>query len=99
MTQRTTTQNASLHVYTKLLADGLNDAGYDVNTTITVPVSFTSETVKEYMFKPIMRALYPEKVSTTELSTTEIQEVYENLNRLTGEKFGVSMPWPSNEDG
>lgn len=98
MSQRTPTQNASLHVYARLLAEGLNDAGYDVQTVITVPVSFTDKTVKKYMIKPIMKALYPDYESTTELSTTEIQEVYENLNRLTGEKFGVSIPWPSNEN-
>ena len=82
------------------LAWTLNEGGFDVRETITVPVDFTPETVKEYFFKPVMRALFPGKTSTTELSTTEIQTVYENLNRLTSEKFGIGLQWPShlNED-
>ena len=97
MTKRTLTQNASLHVYLEQLAWTLNEGGYDVRETITMPVDFTKETVKEYMFKPIMKALYPDKLSTKELSTVEIQEVYENLNRLTSEKFGIGIDWPSND--
>lgn len=97
MTQRTISQNSAAHLYFSQLANALNDAGYDVGTTIKVPVDFTSETVKEYMFKPIMIALYPEKTSTTELSTVEIQKVYENLNRMTCDKFGIGLAFPSYE--
>ena len=95
--KRTLSQNSAIHLYFTRLSDALNDGGYDVNTTIKVPVSFTSETVKKYMFKPIMKALYPDKTSTTELSTTEIQIVYENLNRLTSEKFGIGIDLPSEQ--
>ncbi len=94
MTKRTPPQNASLHVYCTLLAKALNEAGYDVGTTIQVPVDFTKDTVKEYMVRPIMTALHPDKDSTTQLDTVEIQNVYEHLNRLTAEKFGISIPWP-----
>jgi len=103
--KRTNTQNGCLHQYMGELSTALNDGGYDVGTTITVKVDFTPETVKEYMVKPIVRAMYPNKiktdqkgrevVSTTQLSTKEISLVYENLNRLTAEKFGISIPWPS----
>jgi len=98
MPKRTLSQNSALHLYLELLSTALNDGGFDVQTTITVPVSFTPQTVKEYMFKRIMSALYPDKVSTTELSTVEIQDVYEELNRITADKFGISMNWPSHED-
>jgi hypothetical protein len=93
--QRTITQNSALHKYCELLAEALNSAGYDVGTTITVPVDFTKDTVKEYMFKPIMTALHPDKASTTELNTKEVNEVYEQLNRLTAEKFGIGIDFPS----
>jgi len=73
----------------------LNDSGYDFKTTITAPVDFTKESVKEFMFKPVMKALYPDKTSTTELSTTEIQDVYNNLDRLTSEKFGIHLDGPT----
>ena len=98
MTQRTLSQNAALHKYFELLANALNDAGYDVGTTIKVPVDFTKDTVKEYMAKPIMTALHPDKESTTELTTVEVNEIYEHLNRLTAEKFGIGIPFPSYEE-
>ena len=95
--QRSSSQNRSLHEYLADLSKALNEGGFDVNTTIKVSVDFTPDTVKEYMFKPIMRAMYPNKVSTTELDTIEISKVYENLNRLTAEKFGIGLLWPSRE--
>ena len=95
--KRTLTQNSSLHKYCELLSDELNSAGFDVRTTIKIPVDFTPATVKEYFFKPVLHAMYPEKHSTTELSTVEIQRVYENLNRMTSEKFGIGISWPSND--
>jgi len=88
-------QNKSLHVYARQLAEALNAGGYDVRTTIKVEVDFTEETVKEYMIKPIMKALYPDLTSTTELDPKQVQQVYENLNRLTSEKFAVGVDWPS----
>jgi len=96
--KRTLTQNGCLHEYIADLAKALNDAGYDVKETITAPVDFTPETVKKYMFHPIMKALFPDKTSTKELSTVEISQVYENLNRLTSEKFGIGLLWPSRDN-
>ena len=98
---RTIPQNSCLHSYCQQLADALNSAGYDFNDgkVIRLPVQFTPETVKEYMFKRVMRALYPDKVSTTELSTVEIQSVYENLNNFTSSKFGVGLQWPDRHNG
>ncbi len=95
MTTRTLSQNSAAHLYFTRLSDALNDGGYDVGATIKIPVDFTPDTVKEYLFKPVMKALYPGKTSTTELSTTELTEVYENLNRLTSGKFGIGMEFPS----
>ena len=96
--KRTITQNAALHKYFELLAKELNDAGYDVGTTIKVPVDFTKDTVKKYMAKPVMTALHPDIEHTSDLDTTQISELYEHLNRLTAEKFGVSVPWPSYDE-
>ena len=97
MTARTLSQNAALHKYFSLLADALNDAGYDVGATIKVPVDFTPETVKQYMAKPILHALWHDKEGTHELSTTEVSELYEHMNRLTAEKFGIGIDLPSEQ--
>ncbi len=77
-----------------MLADEMNAAGYDFRKVIKVPVTFTGDNVKENMFKVIMNAMYCDKDSTTELSTVEIQNVYETMNAATAEKFGISIPWP-----
>ncbi len=95
--KRTPQQQKAIEVYCNELAQKLNDAGYDFNDgkVIRLPVSFTQENVKEYMFKKIMGALYPDYVSTTELETNEVTEVYENVNRITADQFGVSLNFPS----
>ncbi len=97
--QRTLKQNKCLHSYFQQLADELNAGGYDVRTTIKVPVSFTGENVKELMAKPVMAVLYPDKESTTELDTQELQYLYEVLNNMTAEKFGISLDWPDRFNG
>ncbi len=95
--QRTGKQNNSLHKYCSNLAGELNAAGYDFNDgkVVRLPVAFTQENVKEYMFKRVMRSLYPDKESTTELTTKQIQEVYENMSRFIAEQFHVHVEWPS----
>jgi len=93
--KRTLTQNGCLHEFIADLSSELNGAGFDVKQVITVSVDFTPETVKKYMVHPIMKALFPDIESTADLSTKQISEVYENLNRLTAEKFGISCAWPS----
>jgi hypothetical protein len=80
-----------------MVADDMNAAGYDAHQVISLPIRLTPEIVKDCIFKVIMHALYPDKTSTTELSTIEIQDVYENMNAATGQKFGISMDWPSDE--
>jgi len=99
--QRTLPQNRCLHSYCEQLADKLNAAGYDFNDgkVIRLPVQFTRENVKEYMFKKVMKSLYPDKESTRELDTQEIQWVYENLNRFTSDSFGVGVDWPDRFNG
>ena len=66
-------------------------------TVVKLPIRQTKENVKENMFKPVMNALYPDIKSTTDLSTTQMQHVYEVFNVAMGERLGVSADWPSIE--
>lgn len=93
--QRTTTQNASMHKYLALIAHDLAESGQDMRKIVKLPITPTMENVKENMWKPVMNALYPDKTSTTKLSTTEIQEVYETFNAAISERLGVGRDWPS----
>jgi len=91
---RTLAQNRAMHLYFTKLSKALNDAGYDIPTVIKAGVSITPFVVKEFLWKPIQKAILDKK-STTSLKTKEVTLVYENLNRIVGEKFGVNVSFPS----
>lgn len=96
---RTKQQNKALHVLFQLLADTLNDNGLDMKKTLKpeVDIPWTAIAAKEFLWRPIQRAQLG-KQSTTELTTKEIDEVFETINRHLGEKFGVHVPFPSIEE-
>lgn len=95
--QRTQKQNNSLHKFCELLAEAMDEAGIDMKTAVKAPIRPTKENVKETIVKVVMNALYPDVESTTQLTTKELQEVYENVNRFTGQLWGIHVPWPSIE--
>jgi len=99
MDKRTLTQNRAMHKFFEMLAKDLNTAGLDMKRTLkpSVEIPWTPVTVKEYLWKPIQDAML-EKESTTELSTKEVNEVYETLIRHLGEKFGITTVFPKIED-
>ena len=98
--QRTPKQNNSLHKFCEQVADQLNDAGYEVNDKVVIQVGipYSKDIVKEIIFKPVMWAMYPNIKSTADLSTVQIQQVYEVVNRALGERAGIYVPWPSEEN-
>ena len=98
MTQRTGRQNASLHLWIRRLAEAMDSAGMDMRTTIKVPIRPTESNVKEEMVKPVLEAMWPEKHSTADLSTAQIGELYEVMNRFTAEKLNISIPFPSEHE-
>jgi len=95
--QRTATQNDALHKYYELLAKELNDAGWTVQKLLqhTIEIDWTKDTVKELLWRPVQKLLTG-KPSTTNLDkTSEIDLVYEHINRYVGETTGIHMPFPS----
>lgn len=92
---RSSLQNSSLHVYCRLLAKELNEAGFDMRAVIKqdVAIDWSEETVKENLWKPIQKALTKES-STSNVNTKDYVTIYETLNRHLSEKFGISVPWP-----
>ena len=98
--RRTITQNRALHLYFTLLADALNDAGFDIRKTIKkgVDIPWTARNIKEYLWRPIQKE-YLKKQSTTDLNKMQdIDKVYEILNRVISERCGVHVPFPCIED-
>ena len=97
--RRTPTQNNALHKYYSSLAEALNDAGLDMRSVLKkdAMIPWNTYSVKEYLWRPIQKAMV-QKGSTTELDkTNDITQVYETLNRHLGDKFGIHVPFPSNE--
>lgn len=97
--QRTNQQNKALHVLFRLLADNLNNAGLDMRKTLKpgVEIPWSQAAVKEYLWRPIQKAQL-HKDSTTELTTVEIDMVFDTINKYMGEKFGMHTPFPSIEE-
>ena len=93
---RSLNQNAAMHVLFKLYADTLNDGGLYMQKVLkpSVDINWTKDTFKEYVWRPVMEA-QTQKKSTTQLTTTEVQEVYDTLNRYFGEKYHLTIDFPS----
>jgi len=94
---RTYKQNRAMHLYFKMLAEALNDAGYDIKETIKADVPWTETSVKELIWRPIQQAITGKK-STTSIKKSDIDMIFDVINKNMGEKRGVSVPFPSEEE-
>ena len=92
---RTLKQNNSLHKGLTNLADELNAGGLDMRKVLKpgVEIPWTKDSAKEYLFNPIAAVMFDGRTSS-ELDTKEIQAVWDVMIRFTGEKHGVTVPWP-----
>jgi hypothetical protein len=95
---RTDQQNKALHVWLREVGEALNDSGYDMRNTLKhdIEIPWSEDRVKEFIWKPVQEAVTG-KDSTTKLTTVEITEVHDILNKHLGEKLGIHVPWPSYE--
>lgn len=98
---RTLTQNKALHQYFALIANELINQGQtmqDVVEKINMTEIYPSmKTVKELIWRPIMEAQIG-KVSSRELTTAEINQVYEPMAQFLSTNFEISIPFPSQEN-
>jgi len=100
--QRSGQQRKAIEVYCNGMANRLDDAGFDkvafyklINKS-GFKSKWTQGSFKDF-FRDVMTSLYPELTSTAQLSTKQLQAVYEVVDRGVNEKTGVSMSFPSNE--
>lgn len=95
--KRTLTQNAALHLYFEHISKELNNLGLTFNYTglkgLEMETKYNANLVKEMIWKPIQMTLF-KKESTTELDTTEINEIIDVLSKFFSER-GVFIPFPS----
>lgn len=97
--RRTNQQNRALHKYCAMVAESLTNAGLDMRKTLKpeVEIPWSGDSVKEHMLKPIVKAMF-DKESTTELTTKEVSEVYEVMSRHLGEKLGINVEFPQENE-
>lgn len=104
--RRTLKQNASLWKWLTIMADGLNERGIDhaktleiLNARPKIDIMNTKDSLYVNCWLPIQRAIYPEKEGSSQLTTQEIQAVYEAMNKYFGQELGVSASWPDKFGG
>ena len=97
--KRTLKQNNAIHLYCELLAKELNTLGLDMRVVLKPDyrIWWTTESIKENIFKPVVNAMYSVD-STTKLEKQQVDKVHEQIMQMLGEKFGVEyIPFPSIE--
>lgn len=96
---RTEKQNRALHLWFTMLAEALNDAGYDMKKTLRqdVDIPWTSTTIKENLWRPVQKA-YFDVQSTTNLERKQIDKIFDVINKTVGERTGVYVPFPCEEE-
>ncbi|MFS4438577.1 hypothetical protein ACMA5I_10210 [Paracoccaceae bacterium GXU_MW_L88] len=94
--KRTTLQNRSLHKLFDNTSKALVEEGVTMRTIVTKMeqhrIEPTPELVKA-VWRAIQESMYGTK-STTELTTDQVNEVFEEYNKLMSE-LGVYVPFPS----
>jgi hypothetical protein len=98
---RTDRQNRAIHKYLEMVAHELSNQGQTMNGVVakmtTTESPPTKNSVKEVIWKPIQTILCGKK-STTELSTAEVNKVYEVVSQFLANQFQISLPFPTYED-
>lgn len=91
---RTLRQNNSMHLWFEEVARELNDRGIDMRVLVKdLQVTHTKESVKG-IWKAIGEAKYG-KDSTTQLTSKEIDEIYDEMNRLLA-MHDIHISFPNN---
>ena len=97
--QRTPKQNAALHKYFNDVALALLEQGIERKTVVNDLEGYSCPIDATFM-KEVWRSIQftqTGKLSTTELTTSEIDKVYDTFNRFMSEEYGVSNSFPSVE--
>lgn len=85
-------QNSAIHAYCDEVAKVMQARGMDMKTVVKegVPIEPTMHMVKEYMWRPIQKAVTGVE-STRRINTVEVNEVYEHLSRLLAERYSIDV--------
>jgi hypothetical protein len=93
---RTSQQNRAMHLMFHQLAKMLNDEGFDMRAVIKddIDIPWSDYTVKEHLWRPVMKA-YCGKDSTTKMTTSDVDKIFDIIVKAIGERCGITLAWPS----
>jgi len=93
---RTKLQNNALHLWCTKLANALNAAGLDMRAVLKPDhfIPWTKDSVKENLFKTVMKAAHPDIESTAKLKTKQMTEVAQIVDKKMLE-LGINEQWPN----
>lgn len=100
--QRTEQQNKAAHKGFEILADALNASGKDMRVVLKpdINIPWTKNSVKEYLFKPILKAMFGKDHTADMEKNGEIEAVWETMMRFLMEKHYIEyIPFPSMPPG
>ncbi len=105
MEKRTNQQNKALHKYFQTMARECQEKGVTLRHIVEfyqkrgMETMVTDKIFKDVVFKPIMKVMYGID-STTKLKKGEkqIENIAMVINKNFGEEWGVSQPFPSEEE-
>jgi len=90
---RTTKQNAALHKMFEDMATILNDKGLYIGQVIKVEAPWNKDRIKELIWREVQKKMTG-KQSTTELTTKEIDQIFETIHLALATK-GIDIVFPS----
>lgn len=95
--QRTSTQNASMHLWWQWVAETLQERGltFKVFFKDGFEVPWSKEIVGDHIWRPVQMAVCKQK-STTKPLTTDYPIIFDSINLKLSE-HGIHVPWPSKD--
>lgn len=98
---KTPTQRNALHKWLEMLADALNEAGFDQTVWFRkyakagIAARWSKHSVKEIFYKPVLEAMTG-KTSTEQMNTVEPSEVCDVVGQALAQRLGITAPaWPT----
>ena len=91
-------QMKSIHLWLGQVARKMSESGIDMKTIFDsmrngFQVEPTKELLKESLWRPMQQAVL-DVSSTRELSSSDVNAIYERLNSFFNREFGIRIPFP-----
>lgn len=98
---RSLRQNSAIHKYLEMVAHELANQGQTIQSIVKkvnmVEITPTTQTIKEIIWRPIQEIVIGKK-SSTELTTAEVNQVYDIISMFLSKNFEIYLPFPSQKE-